>query len=434
MMPDTLWRCLCAVVTLLTGLASVVLLADGWRFPLPKARLLIFLSIAAIVVFHISCFLLLDVNSAELYATLADAATLLLVPIVVRWGQGRLLFSITVAYSFTFSTVFFSFLLCQRIGPAHLAGRMALAALCVFYLKRWFAPALHSVFRIDISGWYGLSLLPMLFGLLFFSVTAGNFSRPAGTAAHAFDATLNIILLLLPICTYAVLYQFFRCLTEHYADFRTGAALSAQVLTLETQQKNDLLLRARDERFLAGLRGSIDRADSLLRSGDLSGALALAEELEGRVSVSMALRGSRRYCDDALLNAVLQDYAFMAEAEGVDLSIRFSLPEELTLDSAALSVVLSNALENAMNSCRAQPPGRPRTITLFTRNSPVQFFLQIENSCDSPVVFDHTDGFPVALREGHGYGTRSIAAFARQNHGTLRYRYDSGIFTLQLLV
>lgn len=434
MTPDAFWRCLCAVVTLLTGVCSMVLLTDHWRFPLPKTRLLIILATAATVIFHICCFLLMDANSADLWATLADAATLVLVPVAAQWGRGRLLFSIMVAYSFAFSTVFLSFLFFTHIGPAHFAARLALAVLCAVYLKRWFAPSLHSAYGIDIAGWYGLSLLPILFALLFFTVTAGKFLRAQSTAvSYIPDVTFNCILLLLPICTYAVLYQFFRCLTERYAGFREHAALSAQVLALEAQQNNDLRLRCRDERFLNALRGNLDQLDSRLRVGDLPGALALSEELEGRVTTSMSLR-SAHYCDEALLNAVLRDYAFMAEAEGVDLSVRFSLPEELKLDTAALAVVLSNALENAMNACRAQPPGRPKRIALSTQNSPVQLFLQIENSCDGPVLFDHTDGYPVAQREGHGYGTRSIAAFARQNHGALRYGLHNGIFLFQLLI
>lgn len=435
MTPEALWKCLCALVTLLTGVSSVVLLTDNWRFSRPKVWALVSLVTTGIVTFHVCCFLLLDVNSADLLATLADAATLLLVPIIARWGRGRLLFTIAVAYSFTFSTVFFSFLFSNQIGPAHLAVRLALAAVCVFYLKRWFAPALHSVFCIDISGWYGLSLLPLLFGLLFFTVTASKFFQGRSSVlTYVPSATFSSILLLLPICAYVVLYQFFRCLTEYYTDFRKRAALSAQVLALELQQANDSRLHYRDELFLGGLRERLDHADTLIRSGDLTEALALAEALEGRVSTSMNMRSACRYCDDPLLNAVLRDYVFMAEAEGIDLSVQFSLPEELVLNTAAMSVVMSNALENAMNACRAQPSGAPRHISLITRNTPVQLFLQIENSCDSPVVFDHTNGYPVSLREGHGYGTRSIAAFALQYNGALRYEWHDGVFALKLLI
>lgn len=435
MTPEALWKCLCAVVTLLTGMLCVVFLADNWRFPRPRVWAFVSLATAGIVTFHVCCFLLLDVNSADFLATLADAATLLLVPIIARWGRGRLLFTIAVAYSFTFSTVFFSFLFSNQIGPAHLAVRLALAAACVFYIKRWFAPALHSVFRIDISGWYGLSLLPLLFGLLFFTVTASKFFQGRSSVlTYVPSATFSSILLLLPLCTYAVLYQFFRCLTEYYTDFRERAALSAQVLTLEAQQANDSRLRCRDERFLGDMRDSLDRAEGLIHSGDLAGALALAETLEGRVSTSMIMRSACRYCDDPLLNAVLRDYVFMAEAEGIDLSIQFSLPEELVLDTAALSVVLSNALENAMNACRAEPEGEPRQIILSTNNTPAQLFLRLENSCALPVEFDHTDGYPISHREGHGYGTRSIAAFALQNHGALRYEWHDGIFSLKLLI
>ena len=116
------------------------------------------------------------------------------------------------------------------------------------------------------------------------------------------------------------------------------------------------------------------------------------------------------------------------------LTIRFDLPQRPLLDPAALAVVLSNVLENAVRACLDQAAGRPRSIYLFTRNSAEQFFLQIENTCDGPVVFDPATGFPKAMRDGHGYGTRSIAAFARQNGGSLRYEWRGGVFRLQMLI
>lgn len=437
---EALWNCLAAVCTMLTGVSFLALLIDGWRRPRRHSLLILLTAAALIAAFQVACFHLLDLDTANFFTTLADLGSLVLTLVLARWNRGRLLFSIAAAYSFTFSTVFISYLFSARVGPVQLAARVVLAGIFCVILLRWFAPCLRSAFRIDISGWYGLSLLPITFGLLSFTVTAGKFSAVGSSTNFApyfpgiSIVTGSFVLLILPICTYVVLYQFFRSLNRHYAAFREREALSAGVAALEYQQKNAQRLWERNAAFLTELEQELALVKAAVSSGDLSGALVLTEGLEGEVFQVMNAKHARHYTDEPLSDAVLRDYAAMAENEGIDLSISFSLPQELELDNAALAVVLSNALENAMNACRAQPEGAPRCISLSTNNTPVQFFLQLENSCARPVEFDHVDGYPVSRREGHGYGTRSIASFVRQNHGMLRYEWHDGVFSLKLLL
>ena len=43
-------------------------------------------------------------------------------------------------------------------------------------------------------------------------------------------------------------------------------------------------------------------------------------------------------------------------------------------------------------------------------------------------------GLPAATREGHGYGTRSIAAFVRAGGGVLEYEAEDGWFILRMMI
>ena len=116
------------------------------------------------------------------------------------------------------------------------------------------------------------------------------------------------------------------------------------------------------------------------------------------------------------------------------LVIRFQLSPHFEAECAGLAVVLSNALENAMHACLELPNERPRRISLEVRSTLRQLFLTITNTCHGPVELDPVTGLPCSRREGHGYGLKSIAAFAAEHGGILQCTTDSNSFCLKLLL
>jgi len=63
-----------------------------------------------------------------------------------------------------------------------------------------------------------------------------------------------------------------------------------------------------------------------------------------------------------------------------------------------------------------------------------QFFLTLSNTFCGAVRFDPDTGAPVSDKSGHGYGSRSIAAFVKKYGGVLEYKIDKGWFILNLLL
>lgn len=171
MTSDSFWSCLCAISTMLTGCLFATLLVDDWRFSKERLRIMLPVILLLAALSQVLCFRFLDLNRANLAVTYLDVTVLLLAPALVHWRKRRLLFSMAVAYSFTFSTVFFSHLLFPSFGPENLAVRLISLAVMALFLARRFGPSLRRAFQIEIGGWYGLSLRPLLFAFLFFTQT-----------------------------------------------------------------------------------------------------------------------------------------------------------------------------------------------------------------------------------------------------------------------
>jgi len=139
--------------------------------------------------------------------------------------------------------------------------------------------------------------------------------------------------------------------------------------------------------------------------------------------------GPKRWCTDPLLDAVFSSYFVQAEQQDIRVRAKLAFPEKLPMDSAELSTVFANALENAIHACAAVP-GERREIVCTCISQPALMF-EVANPYSGEVRFDR-DGLPVTRDPGHGIGTRSIAAFCQKHGAYCVYEAKDGWFHLKI--
>ena len=443
-MSEIFWYSATALLTLATGAAYFLLLVEEWRYTSRHIAALLTLLLSLVGMVQVLLYILLPHQQASMAATVMDAAVFLCLPLLSPWRRGRLLFVCAAVYSFSFIVLLFADLLAPGIGLLNFIARAVLGGAGFLILYRWYAPRLHDMFHTPVGGWYALALVPLVFGTMFFlmaSVVIADNETPTVTPLldpllfpGIPDFAVYLTLMVLPLAIYTIFYCLCCDLLRHYSVARDHTVLSAQLAAMAVHQGRVRRQERQAEQALVQLRSHLAQVREFVRQGESEQALALARRLEGKTSAVLGAPIFRRYTGDPVLNTVLGEYASMAEEYGISASFQFDLPQCPALDRTALAVVLSNALENAVHACRSQPQDRPRVIRLLTRNTSQQFFLQIENSCDQPVRFAPSTGLPLARSEGHGYGTRSIAAFVRQNGGSLRMSWQDGVFQLRMLI
>ncbi|MBQ4564455.1 MAG: GHKL domain-containing protein [Lachnospiraceae bacterium] len=138
-----------------------------------------------------------------------------------------------------------------------------------------------------------------------------------------------------------------------------------------------------------------------------------------------------RYCANPILDIVFNSYFSRAKAKGICIEASLAVPKRLRVDDNELSVVLANALENAIHACAKLPEGR-RVIRCRCVARP-QLMFQISNPFDGEVEFDK-QGRPVSKEPGHGIGTRSIHSFCERNNGFADYKVKDGWFYLRIVL
>ena len=139
------------------------------------------------------------------------------------------------------------------------------------------------------------------------------------------------------------------------------------------------------------------------------------------------------FCADPVLNAALSLFKRRAEDKGIRFKIDSQLSNTLDVDTIKLSVVLSNALENAITAADKVQNREGRTVNVKFVYTGSQFGFEIINSCAEPAEFDD-EGIPVTRKAGHGVGVRSIVMFAKENNALLDFKCIDSRFTMRLVI
>ncbi len=167
----------------------------------------------------------------------------------------------------------------------------------------------------------------------------------------------------------------------------------------------------------------------LFRTGNITQAEAVYADWQNSLSAA----ASTAICAEPVLNAVFTRAQRRAEENNICLYISSNIPAALSIDTIKLSVIVSNALENALTATGNVPEREQRVIFVKLISKQQQIGLEIINPCVAPVTFD-AKGLPVTHEAGHGIGVRSIAAFADDNGYPLDFSYSEGKFTMRLVM
>ena len=165
----------------------------------------------------------------------------------------------------------------------------------------------------------------------------------------------------------------------------------------------------------------------LLRQGEIGEAIICLQQQN-----EIKAPENRVYCENKAVNATVGYYVDMAQQNDIPTRINLSIEALLPIDSLELALVVANLFENAIHGVSLLPEGQNRYINL-TCHQVGRLLLEISNPCLETVTLD-SEGLPHSDQDGHGLGTKSIAAFAAKYNAELLYRVQDGLFRVRLLV
>ena len=166
---------------------------------------------------------------------------------------------------------------------------------------------------------------------------------------------------------------------------------------------------------------------SCIENGKLTQAAEHIRQLDAELETGKVMV----YCKNETVNLIFSAFAERALQAGITMEVQADIPQAIILSENDLCVLLSNALENALQSCvRQKKDGRPARIEISAYCQDEKLFLQIVNSCDDSVRF--ANGIPVTKQQGHGFGVQSILAITEKYQGMCSFERKNDQFFLRL--
>ena len=124
-----------------------------------------------------------------------------------------------------------------------------------------------------------------------------------------------------------------------------------------------------------------------------------------------------------IIDVAISEYAGQFKKANIPFEHSFQYPEQLNINPFDLSVVITNALQNAYEaSVNIQDPSVK--LTSVTREN--TFIISLKNHIDNKIYIDPEEDIPVSSKkdDGHGYGLKNIRTIARKYNGDIEIRQE----------
>ncbi len=170
--------------------------------------------------------------------------------------------------------------------------------------------------------------------------------------------------------------------------------------------------------------------ERLYAANKINEARAYGDELKAALSEGAGGAASGNPVTDVILQGMKND----AEHKNIRFQSEFYYPSESGINAFDLSVILNNALQNAVENARDCPSPY---ISVFSYRQNNAFMIEIRNSFAKALQWNAESGLPVtskAEKDGHGYGLSNIRAIARKYSGDIEIICQNGEFRLIVML
>lgn len=289
-------------------------------------------------------------------------------------------------------------------------------------LLRLIAPAVRSVSHHTISAQWQFGLVPALYyGFDYLTSIYTNL---------LLDGVLVVVEFMPFVCSVAYLVF----IVYYSAEGRVRMRLKQMqdILNLQITQAVREIKALRESQqktrtYRHDLRHHMQYVSACIENGRLEQAQGYIREICSEIEMNKVTV----YCENDAANLILSAFAARADECGILITIRADISQSILISESDLCVLLSNALENALHACQRRKEGDSSgTIKVDAYEKNGKFFLQVINSCEEDIIFDH--GLPAVNKPGHGIGVRSICAVVDRYNGIYSFSVKDDKFILRV--
>ena len=130
---------------------------------------------------------------------------------------------------------------------------------------------------------------------------------------------------------------------------------------------------------------------------------------------------------DAILNSKLS----LAMAQNIEVSVKVSIPQNLSITSIDCCVLLGNLIDNAIEAC--EKVNDRKYIRLYIGLYKKQLYISITNATNE-VVRKFDEEYITTKRGNHGHGLKRINKVVEKYHGYINRKNEPGVFVTEIML
>lgn len=168
-----------------------------------------------------------------------------------------------------------------------------------------------------------------------------------------------------------------------------------------------------------------------LYAGNLTEA---AKDYNTQLKAALAETSNDIKSGNPVTDVILQEIQSEAEKRDVRFDIDFHYPADSNVNAFDVSVILNNALQNALENTKEGEDSRI-SICSYRRNN--AYMIEVTNSFTGTLEWDNEKEIPVTSKgkaNGHGYGLENIRRVAERYAGDIDIVLKEGKFHLSIML
>lgn len=293
----------------------------------------------------------------------------------------------------------------------------AIELLIIKYIKKRY----HDMQAKIKNGWGLFTALAALFYILLLIAT----SYPTIMMERKDDYPVILLIAILMPLMYIIIFRVLTWQTKQHESEIEKQRLELQMVTIKEKLDSTATQNEKLRRLKHDLKHYALLINNYLDSGDIEKAQECLKAFSGELEAN----SPQTFCDNNTVNIVLSNYSNHMERNNISFVTRLSVPENLRISDVDLAVVISNAMDNAINATN-KCEKKIIKVKAFTEDS--KLFFEIKNTHDGSAMIEN--GMPVSTEKGHGIGTKSIASVINRYDGIYSFIKENEYFVFRFMI
>ena len=206
----------------------------------------------------------------------------------------------------------------------------------------------------------------------------------------------------------------------------------ARLLSLEENQYNNLLSSTESLREIKhDIHHHLSSIQALIKNDETQKLSDYLEEYETHFNLDYTAVST----GNLVVDSILATKMYIAKQQHTNLTVTVLLPDAFPFSDVALSALLGNLFDNALEACRKLPESQNRFINFQMKAQENMLLIHIENSFDG--IVKKTSNHKFLTRKetpDHGIGLKRVQTLVEEADGFIEIRYDKNVFTVHIMV